>query len=329
MFINELIRIIKFVIQNFLEVWPLLILTVPLALAIRRVKVTDKVNGWLMKNIHISILAATLIGAVAPFCSCSVIPVISSMLLAGVPLAPIMAFWLASPSMDPEIFFLSAASLGYPLAIGRIVTTFFMSFGGGYMVYILLGKVNGQDYLKQSLKHGSEKNFNESSCQGEACREQALSCCEIKGPEKKVRTHLNRLKPLIKDSIDALLLIGRFLLIAYILEAIIIFYIPGDFITNILGGQGFLGILKATAISIPLYTTNLSALGLVGGLIEKGFSEGAGLAFLIGGATTTVPAMSAVYQLVRKKVFFIYLMSAIGFSLVGGLVYSLIAHLWN
>lgn len=263
------------------------------------------------------------------FCSCSVIPVISSMLLAGVPLAPIMAFWLASPSMDPEIFFLSAASLGYPLAIGRIVTTFFMSLGGGYMVYILLGKVNGQDYLKQSLKQESKKKSKESSCQGETCQDQALACCESKGSERNAGTLLNRLKPYLKDSIDALLLIGRFLLIAYILEAIIIFYLPGDFITNILGGQGILGILKATAISIPLYTTNLSALGLVGGLIEKGFSEGAGLAFLIGGATTTVPAMSAVYQLVRKKVFFIYLMSAIGFSLLGGLVYSLIAHLWN
>jgi len=80
----------------------------------------------------------------------------------------------------------------------------------------------------------------------------------------------------------------------------------------------------ATIVSIPLYTTNLSALGIVAGLLEKGLNEGAGLAFLVGGATTTIPAMSAVYRLVNKKIFALYLGITFIFTILSGLIFDLI-----
>ncbi|MEM6665971.1 MAG: permease, partial [Pseudomonadota bacterium] len=46
-------------------------------------------------------IIAALAGAISPFCSCGVIPLIAALLAMGVPLAPVMAFWLASPLMDP------------------------------------------------------------------------------------------------------------------------------------------------------------------------------------------------------------------------------------
>ncbi|MBT6430455.1 MAG: permease, partial [Rhodospirillaceae bacterium] len=42
------------------------------------------------------VIAASLFGALSPFCSCGVIPLIAALLAMGVPLAPVMAFWLAS-----------------------------------------------------------------------------------------------------------------------------------------------------------------------------------------------------------------------------------------
>ena len=43
-----------------------------------------------------------------------------------------------------------------------------------------------------------------------------------------------------------------------------------------------------------MYTTNLAALPLVGKLLQQGMNAAAGLAFLIAGAMTTLPAMVAV-----------------------------------
>jgi uncharacterized membrane protein YraQ (UPF0718 family) len=41
-------------------------------------------------------------GALLPFCSCGVVPVIASLLAAGVPLAPVMAFWMSAPLMGSQ-----------------------------------------------------------------------------------------------------------------------------------------------------------------------------------------------------------------------------------
>jgi uncharacterized membrane protein YraQ (UPF0718 family) len=59
---------------------------------------------------------------------------------------------------------------------------------------------------------------------------------------------------------------------------------------------------------------------LVGGLISQGMNPGAALAFLIAGPTTTLPAMSAVWGIVNRKVFAFY----IGFSLISAIVFGYI-----
>lgn len=48
---------------------------------------------------------AAIVGGLTPFCSCGVIPLVAGLFGAGVPLAPVMAFWIASPLMDPTQFF--------------------------------------------------------------------------------------------------------------------------------------------------------------------------------------------------------------------------------
>ncbi|MCP4008371.1 MAG: permease, partial [Proteobacteria bacterium] len=81
-------------------------------------------------------------------------------------------------------------------------------------------------------------------------------------------------------------------------------------------------VVTAAFLGVPVYTSNLAAMPLVGGLLAQGMYPAAGLAFLISGPITTLPAMSAVWGLVNRKVFALY----IGFSLFGavllGYVYS-------
>jgi uncharacterized membrane protein YraQ (UPF0718 family) len=78
-----------------------------------------------------------------------------------------------------------------------------------------------------------------------------------------------------------------------------------------------------------MYTTNLTSLGLIAGLLQRGMSGGAALAFLIGGAVTTLPAMSAVYGIVRWRVFGLYLGFCIAGSLLTGFAYQLATLFWR
>jgi len=57
-------------------------------------------------------------------------------------------------------------------------------------------------------------------------------------------------------------------------------------------------------LGVPTYTSNLSALPMVSGLLAQGMSPAAALAFLIAGPTTTLPAMAAVWSLVSHAFLF-------------------------
>ncbi len=99
----------------------------------------------------IAILLATAVGAFSPLCACSVIPVVAAMLIGGVPLAPVMSFWLASPSMDPEIFFLTVGSLGWELAIWRLAATLILSLAGGFVThFVVLRGWLGENILRRN-----------------------------------------------------------------------------------------------------------------------------------------------------------------------------------
>jgi uncharacterized membrane protein YraQ (UPF0718 family) len=48
-----------------------------------------------------------------------------------------MSFWIASPSMDPEAFFLSVAAIGWELAVWRLASTLVLSLGAGLVTHFI------------------------------------------------------------------------------------------------------------------------------------------------------------------------------------------------
>jgi uncharacterized membrane protein YraQ (UPF0718 family) len=112
--------------------------------------------------------------------------------------------------------------------------------------------------------------------------------------------------------------------LAFFLEAIIIYYIPNSWIEPLLGGNSVVAILAASFIGVPLYTSSIAALGILSGLMAKGMIESAALAFLIAGPVTTIPAMSAVYGIVKPRVFLLYLSFAFCGSLLFGILHYIL-----
>ena len=124
---------------------------------------------------------------------------------------------------------------------------------------------------------------------------------------------------------SATVMVMKFMLIAFLLEALITLYIPQETIINLVGSGNPLAIALAALIGIPIYTTNLTALPLIGGLLQQGMLPGAALAFLIAGPTTTIPAMSAVFGIAKPRVFALYVSIALVGAVVLGYGYQLIA----
>jgi uncharacterized membrane protein YraQ (UPF0718 family) len=357
---RELARILEFILGAFAHTWPLWVVSIPLAAAVKMSSLSARLGGLISMRPISAVLFATLVGAVSPLCSCSVIPVIFSLLSAGVPLAPVMSFWLASPSMDPEIFLLSVSTLGWPLAIARLAATTIMSLGGGLIV-ILLEKRGffAGGVLREAKGRAAEAGFfcgkgkprkEESAAAPRftalkpaagcayaapaALSPASSSCCApvkpaaaaaaAEGPEGKGRARRDFASRFGKELLASFLFVAKFMAIAFALEALIKFYLPEAWVKAALGAQNAFAVPIAVLVGIPFYTTNAQALGMIGGLLGKGMSQAAALSFLIGGATTTLPAMSAVYGIAKPRVFAVYLGSAVLFSLATGLLWSIL-----
>jgi uncharacterized membrane protein YraQ (UPF0718 family) len=108
----------------------------------------------------------------------------------------------------------------------------------------------------------------------------------------------------------------KWLVIAYLLEALLVTYIPASLIANFVGGEGIGPIVLAALVGMPAYLNSYIAPPLVAGLMEQGMSIGAAMAFMVAGAVSSIPAMAAVWSLVRTPVFFAYL----GLGLLGAIL---------
>ena len=77
-------------------------------------------------------------------------------------------------------------------------------------------------------------------------------------------------------------------------------------------------------MGVPAYLNGYAALPLVSGLIDQGMASGAGLAFLVAGGVTSIPAAIAVWALARWPVFVSYIL----FSLTGAFLSGIMFQIW-
>ena len=359
-FLEGSLEVAVFVAASAWKILPVFLLSVSLGVLIRALKLDGAISRAFSHRVGVSILLATAVGAFSPFCSCTVIPLVAGLLIAGVPLAPVMAFWIASPTMDPEIFALSVGFLGWDLSVVRLIATLVLSLGAGYLTLLLsrgglLGKVlrreepearpEGREGCcapetpaaagpvpvalgpKPSYASGpfvTRAERPEPSC-GAGC-----ATGEVPGPdsERWYASALAGLRALSwpevgRDVARESWRLGRWLLVAFALEALILAYVPQEAIAGVLGGQNPLAVPLAALVGLPLYMTEAAALPVVSGLMQGGMSPGAALAFLNAGPATTVPAMVAVWSLVRPRVFALY----VGVALIGATALGLAAEL--
>ncbi len=102
-------------------------------------------------------------------------------------------------------------------------------------------------------------------------------------------------------------------------------YVPPGWIAEAAGDGSLLSIFTASIIGVPAYLNGYAAVPLVAGLMQSGMAPGAGLAFLVAGGVTSLPAAIAVFALARLPVFILYIV----FSLVGATTVGLLYQSWS
>jgi len=115
----------------------------------------------------------------------------------------------------------------------------------------------------------------------------------------------------------------RWLTLAFVIESLMTAWLPPEVIARWLGTGPF-AIPLAVLIGVPVYINGLAAVPFVAGLIQLGMSAPAGLAFMLATTATGFAAMTAVWALVRPKVFALYIAFAVIGALLAGYVYAVV-----
>ena len=82
---------IGFTALNLLAIAPFLLLSVGHAAWVKATGLDGQIAKVFSGHVLVTILATALFGALSPFCSCGVVPLIAGLLAARVPLGPVMA----------------------------------------------------------------------------------------------------------------------------------------------------------------------------------------------------------------------------------------------
>ncbi|HSF95323.1 MAG TPA: permease [Thermohalobaculum sp.] len=255
------------------------------------------------------IVLAALAGGLMPFCSCEVIPFIAALLAAGTPISAVMAFWLSSPLMDPPQFMITTAALGSEFAVAKLIFAVMIGLGGGFAMQA----ISASGAFAQPLKAqpGCRKCCGASALTGK--------------PFWRFWAEGERRETFRTTAWEQTLFLTKWLSLAYLLEGLLVQYVPAEAIGALVGGSGFFPVVMGALVGAPAYLNGYAAPPLVAGLMEQGMSAGAAMAFMVAGAVSCIPAMAAVWALVKREVFALYVAFGIGGAILSGLIFGAVS----
>ena len=257
---------LAFTLRNLWQVSPFLLLSIGIAAYSQASGADNLIARVFQGHLTSMIVIASLFGALSPFCSCGVIPLIAALLSMGVPVAAVMAFWLSSPLMDPSMFVLTVGTLGLPFAIAKTIATIGIGLLGGFgmLALIRLGVANAAfiDPLREGVGNGG--------CGGSRVRKPKPVVWNF-WPKQELR------QKFWKGAGKNTWFLGKWLALAFVLESLMLVYVPDSWIQAIAGDGSLLSFAGAAFVGIPAYLNGYAALPLVKGLIQQGMAPGAGI----------------------------------------------------
>ena len=300
---------LEFLGESWLWTLPFVIGSSLLAAAIAATGIDRPLASVLSRRPVVAVVLAGGLGALSPFCSVSVVPVVAGLLAAGVPLAPVMAFWVGSPLIDPEMFLLTAGIIGLDFAVLRTLTAVLSGLAAGFLTLAMLRLSWVASPLRANLpfdRLGTIYDTCSSSCGGE----RPVMLAFWRDPARRA--------PFWSQARAIGLFMAKWLTLAFIVQSLLLAWVPADDAALLLGGGQWWTVPLAALIGVPTYLNGYAAVPVIDGLLKLGMEPGAAIAFLIGGEVTSLPTAMAVFAVVRGKVFALYLALGLGCAMAMG-----------
>ncbi len=207
-------------------------------------------------------MAATA-GAIAPFCSCSSVPLFIGFVESGIPLGVTMTFLVASPMITPQGIALLWGLFGARVAPLYVACGLVIAIVSGLIIGHLHLERWVEDYVYQ-IKMGKEV-FSQTMTFRDRVRSSWSSVVQI----------FRKVAPWVAAGVA----IGAF----------IHGYIPAEWLVTYAGKNNPFGVLIAVLMGVPMYSSAEGVIPIVQALWEKGLPLGTALAFMMAVVGLSLP----------------------------------------
>ena len=243
-------------------------------------------------NIY-SVFKAAILGIPLPLCSCSVIPVASSIRKIGASRGATISFLSSTPQTGVDSILATYALFGWVFTLIKLVVALLCGLVSGILVDIFCKhqKASTEDL---DVGHSHHAPITQKSITG------SLRYFFVELP-------LDLYKPL---------LIGIFI------AGLINNFLPSDFFTGTFS-SGLVAFIGITLISLPLYVCAVESLPLAFAFLSAGISPGAVLVFLIVGPATNSATILATLKIIGKQATIIYILTLVVIAWSAGYLMNL------
>ena len=229
-------------------------------------------------------------GALTPFCSCSTIPLLLGMLNAGVPFASAMAFLFASPLLNPVIVSLFILLMGWKITALYFAVTFLAAI----VIGLMLDSLGFANQVKSVAA--------------------VRGCCDCEQAEDAK----SRVQRSARFAFSLFRQLVPYLLLGAGIGAFIHGFVPTELISSIAGSGNPFAVPVAAIIGVPIYIRAETMIPIGLALIEKGMSTGAVLALVIGGAGASIPELTLLSAIFKRKMLAAFVLTIITIAVAVG-----------
>jgi uncharacterized membrane protein YraQ (UPF0718 family) len=235
--------------------------------------------------------AASLMGIITPFCSCSSIPIFIGFIEAGIPLGVTFSFLVTSPIVNEAAFVVLWAAFGWKVAVTYMVMGVLIGVVSG----MIIGRFNPEKYLNPEIF--DQEGFN------------------------KVRPGMSQKERLIyarEHVVDIIKRIWIYLLIGIAIGGAIHGWAPEEILAKYAGPDNPFAVIIAVLAGVPLYANAIGTIPIAEALIAKGVGMGTALAFMMAVTALSVPEMVLLRKVMKPRLIAVFVTTAtIGILLVG------------
>ena len=276
--------------------------------------------GW------VGIVKAAAFGVPLPLCSCGVIPAAVGLKKDGASDGAAVAFLISTPQTGVDSVMVSAAFLGWPFAVFKIVSALFTGIVGGLLVDATRRRKGAATEERKNGKTAERKDGGTEEpmagagscccCSPATAAGTAVAAGKAEGWRAMAREFWNFTMWELFGGI------WRWLLVGVLVSALMSRLFPENSLADAPWAHGGTGMFVMLLVALPMYVCATASVPIAAALVHAGLPAGAALVFLMAGPASNVATIGAVWRTFGRRVMLVYLGVVAGASLALGQLFN-------